>query len=80
MVFTSGPCTMGPGTIVGRDLGENIRTHQAGADSIMGGPDWIFLSLHSMLQVGRLFHALDRRPLSLTPAVVKLPLSLLATS
>ena len=28
MVFTSGPCTMGPGTIVGRDLGENMRTHQ----------------------------------------------------
>ena len=28
MVFTSGPCTLGPGTIVGRDLGENIRTHQ----------------------------------------------------
>ena len=28
MVFTSGPCTMGPGTIVGRDLGENLRTHQ----------------------------------------------------
>ena len=28
MVFTSGPCTMGPGTIVGRDMSENIRTHQ----------------------------------------------------
>ena len=28
MVFTSGPCTLGPGTIVGRDLGENLRTHQ----------------------------------------------------
>lgn len=28
MVFTSGPCTIGPGTVVGRDMSENIRTHQ----------------------------------------------------
>ena len=27
MVFTSGPCTMGPGTVVGRDMSENLRTH-----------------------------------------------------
>ena len=28
MVFTSGPCTMGPGSIVGRDMSETMRTHQ----------------------------------------------------
>jgi len=33
MVFTSGPCTLGPGTIVGRDMSENIRTHQDFAKS-----------------------------------------------
>lgn len=27
MTFTSGPCTMGPGTVVGRDMAENLRTH-----------------------------------------------------
>ena len=28
MVFTSGPCTIGPGSIVGRDMSETMRTHQ----------------------------------------------------
>ena len=28
MVFTSGACTMGPGSIVGRDMSETMRTHQ----------------------------------------------------
>ena len=28
LVFTSGPCTMGPGTVVGTDMGENLRSHQ----------------------------------------------------
>ena len=28
LVFTSGPCTTGPGTVVGTDMGENLRSHQ----------------------------------------------------
>jgi len=28
MVFTSGPCTTGPGLVVGTDMAENLRSHQ----------------------------------------------------
>ena len=28
LVFTSGPCTTGPGSVVGTDMGENLRSHQ----------------------------------------------------
>lgn len=28
LMFTSGPCTSGPGTVVGTDMAENLRSHQ----------------------------------------------------
>lgn len=31
LLFTGGPCTIGPGMLVGEDLAESIRTHKVWA-------------------------------------------------
>ena len=40
MVFTGGPCTTGPGSVVGLALEESIRTHRVCIYAVLHVPPW----------------------------------------